>query len=319
MRKLLSSLIVALLATVSVNAELLIKNGDSVAFLGDSITAGGWGNTGGYVHLVVDGLALAGVKVTPYPAGAGGHKSNNMLARLERDVLSKKPTWMTLSCGVNDVWHGANGVELPQYKENITAIVEQAAKAGVKVMILTATPIQDNDNPNNQKLAAYNDFLRELAKEKNLPLADLSADFWAYLQPLPPGPRHLTADGVHMNPEGNLLMAKGVLRAFGLSDSELADVEKKLLDAPNTAAFTSNYNIYPARPAGITFNQYRALQKITKEKRLDLNRVTAALCLQAWTDVLKNYRGDAVAELDKLRQEANEQVAQKVTDFIKSN
>ncbi|MDR1304303.1 MAG: GDSL-type esterase/lipase family protein [Verrucomicrobiales bacterium] len=319
MRTFISSLIVALLATVSVNAEPLIKNGDSVAFLGDSITQQGWGNTGGYVHLVVDGLALAGIKVTPYPAGIGGHKSNNMLERLERDVLAKKPTWMTLSCGVNDVWHGANGVELPQYQENITAIVERATKAGVKVMLLTATPIQEVDNPHNQQLAAYNDFLRALAKEKNLPLADLSADCWAYLKPLPPGPRYLTADGVHMNPEGNLLMAKGVLRAFGFDDGELAAVEQKLLDAPNTAMFAGNYYIYPPSPAGITFNQYRALQKIAKDRKLDINRLTAALCLQAWADVLKNYHGDATVELDQLRVEAGELVGKKVANFIRSN
>ncbi len=28
-----------------------------------------------------------------------------MLARLDEAVISKKPQWMTLSCGVNDVWH----------------------------------------------------------------------------------------------------------------------------------------------------------------------------------------------------------------------
>ena len=49
-----------------------------------------------------------------------------MLARLKRDVLDKKPQIMTLSCGVNDVGHGKRGVELPDFKKNITAIVEQA-------------------------------------------------------------------------------------------------------------------------------------------------------------------------------------------------
>ena len=58
------------------------------------------------MKLVIAGLAANGVEVEAAPAGIGGHKSNDMLARLERDVLSKKPQWMTLSCGVNDVWHG---------------------------------------------------------------------------------------------------------------------------------------------------------------------------------------------------------------------
>ena len=70
-------------------------------------------------------------------AGISGHKSNQMLERLERDVLSKKPDWMTLSCGVNDVWHGAKGVALPEYQKNITEIVDKAQAANVKVIILT--------------------------------------------------------------------------------------------------------------------------------------------------------------------------------------
>ena len=48
------------------------------------------------------------------PAGISGHKSDQMLARLDKDVLSKKPQWMTLSCGVNDVWHGPRGVPLDE-------------------------------------------------------------------------------------------------------------------------------------------------------------------------------------------------------------
>ena len=63
-------------------------------------------------------------KIEVIPAGVGGNTSKDMLARLDRDVLSKKPDWMTLSCGVNDVWHGATGVPLDQYQQNITSIVE---------------------------------------------------------------------------------------------------------------------------------------------------------------------------------------------------
>ena len=158
-------------------AELLVKTGDKVAFLGDSITSLGNVSPGGYVRLVEAGLAQQGVKIQVIPAGVSGNTSVDMLARLERDVLDKKPTVMTLSCGVNDVWHGAKGgVELEPYKQNIRSIVDQAQAAGIKVVILTSTLIsEDPAAPNNQKLVLYNDFLRGLAKEKNLPLADLNA------------------------------------------------------------------------------------------------------------------------------------------------
>jgi lysophospholipase L1-like esterase len=150
-----------------------------------------------------------------------------MLARLENDVLSKKPQWMTLSCGVNDVWHGKNGVPLELYKENITKILELASAADVKVVILTATVIQEQlESPQNQQLAGYNQFLRALAQEHRLPLADLNALFQERIKAVKAADgKLLTTDGVHMNDAGDRLMARGVLRAFGLDDAQLAKAE----------------------------------------------------------------------------------------------
>ena len=105
-------LAVSLVLTPLAIAKIPIKSGDKVAFLGDSITQQGKSSPSGYVNLVSDALATHGVKVEVIGAGISGHKSNQMLERLERDVLSKKPQWMTLSCGVNDVWHGEKGVSL---------------------------------------------------------------------------------------------------------------------------------------------------------------------------------------------------------------
>jgi lysophospholipase L1-like esterase len=216
--------LVMTLSTAVLHADILVKSGEKVAFMGDSITEGGWGNPRGYVRLVMAGLAANGVSAEAVPVGISGNKSNQMLERLERDVLARKPQWMTLSCGVNDVWHGVKGVPLEQYKDNITKIVEQCTAAGVKVVMLTATVIQEKlDNPENEKLAGYNDFLRQLAKDKNLPLADLNEMFQERIKTEnKPDQRILTADGVHMNDEGNKVMARGVLKAFGLDDAQLA-------------------------------------------------------------------------------------------------
>ena len=210
-------------------AEPLVKDGQKIAFLGDSITQAG-ARPGGYVTLVIRGLEANGVKATAIPAGISGHKSNQMLKRLDAHVLSKKPDWMTLSCGVNDVWHGAGGVPLDQYKINITKIVDQCQAAGIKVMILTSTMIgEDEPNPNNQKLALYNDFLRDLAKEKKCLLADLNARMQAALAKAGGAgkkSRIITRDGVHMNPTGNQMMATGVLVEFGLSDAQIKTAQE---------------------------------------------------------------------------------------------
>ncbi len=213
-----------------------VKTGESIAFLGDSITAQGAASPAGYVRLVISGLDANGIKATAIPAGVGGHKSNNMLARLKTDVLDKKPTWMTLSCGVNDVWHGAKGVPLEAYKKNITAIVDQAQAAGIKVVVLTSTLItEDPEGAFNKTAVEYNEFLRALAKEKKCLLADLNADMRAALAAAPADPKKrgkvLTADGVHMNAQGNQMMAVGILRSFGLDAGQI-DKAKKAWQTP---------------------------------------------------------------------------------------
>jgi lysophospholipase L1-like esterase len=246
----LVSLVVASLFCVfarSASAEIIAKPGDKVAFLGDSITAQGWGNPAGYVKLIVAAFDANGIKIEPIPAGIGGHKSNDMLARVDRDVLSKKPQWMTLSCGVNDVWHGKKGVPLDDaqaaaqtyekrssiepdkgtFEKNITQIVDKAMSAGVQVVVLTATVIrEDLGNDENKKLAPYNGFLRKLAKEKHLPLADLNALFQERIKAAnQPGKNAFTIDGVHMNTEGNKIMATGVLKAFGFDAAQIKKAE----------------------------------------------------------------------------------------------
>ncbi len=219
-----------LLAASALSAQITVKNGDRIAFLGDSITQQGNGSSG-YLNFVMSALEDNGVKAVKIPAGIGGHKSNQMLARVDRDVIQKKPQIMTLSCGVNDVWHGKNGVPLEDYKKNITGIVDKAKAAGIQVYILTATMITENpQHPNNEKLAAYNEFLRSLAKEKSCTLVDLNRDMQDQIASLKS--KHpkikgnlLTVDGVHMNPLGNMMMAKGILRAFGMTDAQLAKAE----------------------------------------------------------------------------------------------
>jgi hypothetical protein len=40
----------------------------------------------------------------------------------------------------------------------------------------------------------------------------------------------LTSDGCHMNPLGNIMMAKGVLRGFGMSEAHITAAEKSWLE-----------------------------------------------------------------------------------------
>ena len=270
----IAAAILALQALPVRAVEIVVKGGDSIAFMGDSITEFGVMFPVGYVHLVMRGLESQGIKATLIPAGRSGHKSNDMLARLQADVIDKKPTWMTLSCGVNDVWHGANGIPLPQYKTNITAIVDKCQTAGIKVMILTATVIGEQENPNNTKLAEYNDFLRSLAKEKKCLLADLNADLWAGLKGSAGKSNVFTCDGVHMAPEGNILMASGILRTFGMTQPQIAKAEDAWRDVQNAVKVHGEQ--------GLNLKQFAQLKALADKQNL----TTEAMINKAFADVV---------------------------------
>lgn len=256
----------AAFAAVTLFGAPIVKNGDKIAFLGDSITAGG-SHKYGYNNLVIMGLARAGVKATPIHAGISGHKAPQMSARLERDVLNKKPAFMTLSCGVNDVWHGKRGTELATYKKLITSIVDRATKANIKVIIMTASMIkEDQKNALNRKLIPYNDFLRQLAKERKLPLADINLAMQKAIQ-CPRlkdvrGPK-VTYDGVHMNGRGNIMMALEVLRAMNVDAKILKALEKEWLTKLDAAWIRLDLKdaehlrlVQKAKAAGMTPENY---------------------------------------------------------------
>lgn len=265
--------VVCLFASLAHAQSIEVQDGQTIAFLGDSITQFGANNGCGYVRLVSIGLQANGIQTKRIPAGISGHKSNQMLERLEKDVLSKKPDWMTLSCGVNDVWHGPRGVKLEDYKKNITEIVGKAQAAGIKVMILTSTMIhEDPSDTLNKQLEPYNAFLRELAKEKGCLLADLNADMQSMIAKAPEALRKIgrvaTIDGVHMNPLGDEMMATGVLRMFGLNDDQIAKAKNAWRDDANK----SNINVR----VGMSIAEYEKLSNMAAAENMTIDNFVKA-------------------------------------------
>ena len=264
--KLTFILVLSAFSILTLSGAPIVKNGDKIAFLGDSITAQGRA-VYGYNNLVIAGLAKAGVKAIPIHAGISGHKAPQMSERLERDVLRRKPHFMTLSCGVNDVWHGKRGTDLETYKKLITSIVDRAEKAGIKVIIMTASMIrEDQKNSLNQKLIPYNAFLRQLAKERQLPLADINSSMQKKVKcprlAIIPGPK-VTYDGVHMNGRGNIMMALEVLRAMNVDAAVLKELEeewqKKIYAADVKVSFKDADHLLlckKAKEAKMTPDQY---------------------------------------------------------------
>ena len=75
------------------SGKILVKKGQKIAFMGDSITAAGK-RKGGYCQLVLSALKDQGIEAKPVFAGISGHKSNQMLARLEHLIKYIMRIWM---------------------------------------------------------------------------------------------------------------------------------------------------------------------------------------------------------------------------------
>jgi acyl-CoA thioesterase I len=233
--------LILIMASTYVQAQqpkFMLDDGDKIVFLGDSITQGGAAPEG-YVTLFKLFCGVNGYEVEVINAGISGHKSNDMLARLQRDVLDHKPSWVSISCGVNDVWHNfgrdrqgrqkQRGLPLNEYQKNMTEIIERCQNAGINILLLTATPIyEDTDNPENIELEKYNNALRQLAKEKKVVLCDLNKIFMSWYQKKANDENLLTTDGVHMNPRGNRMMTLFILRALNAPHNQIRAYTKRV-------------------------------------------------------------------------------------------
>jgi lysophospholipase L1-like esterase len=276
-------------------AALLVKSGQKIVFMGDSITEIGWGQQGGWVRLVVAGMGSMGANITPIPSGVPGQTSREMVARVKPDVLDKKPDWLVLSCGVNDVWHGPepSGVNLDHYKQNITSIVDQALAAGIKVMIMTSTGIgEDLPNGNNVALIQYNDFLKQLAKDRNLPVADENAVFRAAITAAhaPAGTNVVTIDGVHPIVPGHLLMARTLMAAFGASADDLAKLDQFWQDMPAGATVSAEMFI---RGAGlISLRQYAVFKAAAEQQKLTVDELALKIYYEVMVQEVNAHAAD---------------------------
>jgi lysophospholipase L1-like esterase len=237
----LSSLLTILLATLGpAGADkpqtFMLKQGDQIVAIGDSIT-----QAGGYLRNIDAVLAQQ------YPdlklpkivnVGISGQKAEDLVKRFEKDVVARKPAVVTLSIGINDVWHRLKDPHDPQvlarYRENVAKMVDQAQAAGIKVVLLTPTVIQEDPAAEgNRRLTMYVEAMRQIAAEKKCRIVNLHGMFLNVLEKKPkelaPGAKGLvlTSDGVHMNRAGDALMAIGVLRALGVPDEKIALSEEK--------------------------------------------------------------------------------------------
>lgn len=183
-----------------------------IVFFGDSITESGRNlldpdDLGvGYVKIAAGKLRLL------YPdanfcflnRGVGGNRTEDLLKRIQKDVLDEKPDYIVLAVGINDVWHRfTHGVEVtPEaFRANYTALVEDILATGAKLILIQPYVLKMADK---QRLRPYlnrfNEIIREIAKEKEVALVPVDEIFMGVTQDIDPA--QFSMDGVHPTHRG---------------------------------------------------------------------------------------------------------------------
>lgn len=243
-----------------------LEKGDHVAIIGNTLGEmmqhDGWLET--LIHarfpqheLVFRNLAVSGDELTLRLRSAGFGTPDEWLARVQASVIFA-------FFGYNESFGGQQGLE--QFKENLARFIDgtlaQSYNGRQPPRLVLFSPIahedlQDPNLPdgqeNNERLALYTDAMAEVARAKGVTFVDLFRPTAAlYAQTAQP----LTTNGIHLNEEGNRLLAHVIDEAlFGAPPQVSSESLEQLRRAVQDKNFywfhryrtTDGYSIYGGR------------------------------------------------------------------------
>ncbi len=190
-----------------------------VITLGDSITKGVRGGVKAdetFSALLEQKAHQNGLRVKVQNVGIGGERTDQGIKRLDRDVISKQPQFVTIMYGTNDSWVDKDKTEsrLPMeaYEANLRQIIERLQRGGIQPILMTE-PMFGEANPKNGageeanvRITPYMARCRVVAHELNVPLVDHFAH-WGAAQKRKQKLQDWTTDGCHPNPVGHTELA----------------------------------------------------------------------------------------------------------------
>lgn len=164
------------------------------------------------VQLGLD-AALGEGRVSVINQGCAGDPSARVLAALDERLLSHAPEVAVVLIGANNYAGGVDRAAASEaFKADLTAIVDRAQAAGIRVLLLQyPRPRADNMDKVWIHADAGNGVIREVAAATGARVAHLGPAFdeAGLTQPLVELANPV--DGIHLNPGGELLVARTVL------------------------------------------------------------------------------------------------------------
>lgn len=202
--------------------------------------------------------------------GVAGNNTNDLLKRIDRDVIADSPYLVIIMIGTNDMANSNKLISYSQYRANYQQIVSKLLNKGTQVMLMSPPPIDTGylfkrhkrslfkESPNS-KLDSVAIIVREIASKNSLHYVDINKLF-----KLAGSPNRTTKsliineanfdkkDGIHPTKEGYELIAKNVFNY--LKKNKLLRGSGKIIcfgDSMTYGSFmegagTANGNTYPA-------------------------------------------------------------------------
>lgn len=215
---------------VSVNAQenkLIFKDGDRVAFIGNSITHSGEFHPDIFLYYAT---RFPKEKINFYNCGVSGDVASEILARLDSDVLIHKPNIAVFMVGMNDMMRGyRNGVvsenTYETYHKFTTQLADRLTVYGCKLILELPSIYDQTAEITTQKSVGVNDalgkcaqYLKSIAPKYNAGVVD----YWTIMKDINELEQKkdkkftiVGSDRVHPGPVGHLVMAYQFLKTTG--------------------------------------------------------------------------------------------------------
>jgi lysophospholipase L1-like esterase len=217
--------------------DFALRNGDTVVFLGDSITAA---RTYGKIIETYTLLRFPERKIRFFNAGRGGDTAAGCIQRLDSDVFIHLPTVVIVAFGMNDIGWGlkADDEHKKKYLDGVREIIARCQKRKARVYICSAAVTgADPAKTENDFLQQMCDQGMELSRKLGEHAIDVQRTMRgiqkrikAFNEKVKEPAKKTTlhaADGVHLNDLGQLAMAYAILKGLDAP----ADVSSASLDA----------------------------------------------------------------------------------------
>ncbi len=210
-------------------AKMELDEGDTLVFLGDSIT-----HQCLYTQYVEDFFytRFPAKRIRFHNAGVGGAKAWDALQRFDRDVADYKPKYVTVLLGMNDGRYQPFKQEIfDTYQNDMREVIDRIKQTGAQPILMSPTMFDSraarlrrpNDDPGklelyNSVLAYYGQWLREVSMRNGYGFVDMYSPLNNLtLLERKTEPRFtMIPDSVHPGPSGQIVMAYSIIEDMGL-------------------------------------------------------------------------------------------------------